>query len=102
MDAKLCITVAGNRFEMRIGDFTALDEFDYFKQTGQTIMEVFNEGKVTSFAVAGLVWLHRRANQEKSLTFEEVARTFKFSDLDSIEFDDGKDEPVEEAVRPEA
>jgi hypothetical protein len=102
-DATIKITSGGDTFEMRFGDFSALDEFDYYKITGQKLMMVFNSGEISSFEIAGLLWLYRRP-YEPGLTFEEVAKNLKWSDLESVEVDDGTDEDEPEAVAtsPEA
>jgi hypothetical protein len=99
-DAKIKITCGGEPFEMRFGDFSALDEFDYFKITGQRLMMVFSTGEISSFEIAGLLWLYRRP-YEPGLTFEDVAKNLKWSDLESVEVDDGEDDD-EAVTSPEA
>ena len=87
---KIRVVCGGNPYEIALSDISALDEHDYYKETGQTFMDVFS-GKVSSFAIAGLVWVYRR-RWEKTLTFDEVMREFKLSDLESLTLGDDEDE----------
>jgi hypothetical protein len=80
---KIKVVCGGNPYEISLSDISALDEMDYYKATGQTFMDVFS-GKVSSFAIAGLVWVYRRRNMEKRLTFEQVLDEFKLSDLETL------------------
>jgi hypothetical protein len=93
---KIKVTCGGNPYEISLSDISALDEMDYYKATGQTFMDVFS-GKVSSFAIAGLVWVYRRRNMEKRLTFEQVLDEFKLSDLETLVLGDDyeADEPVD-------
>lgn len=88
---KIRVVCGGNPYEISLADISALDEMDYYKATGQTFMDVFT-GKVSSFAIAGLVWVYRR-RYEKKLTFDEVMAEFKLSDLESLQLGDD-DEPA--------
>jgi hypothetical protein len=88
---KIKVTCGGNPYEISLSDISALDEMDYYKATGQTFMDVFT-GKVSSFAIAGLVWVYRRRNMENRLTFEQVLEEFKLSDLESLRLGDDDEE----------
>lgn len=97
-EATITIPCGGHTYVLRFGDFSALDEFDYYKATsaggtmpGQTLVDVFTGNQASSFAIAGLLWLYRR-RAEKGLTFEQVMREFKMSDLGDIVVDDGSDD----------
>lgn len=96
--AQIRVVCGGNPYEISLADISSLDEFDYYKATGQTFMDVFS-GKVSSFAIAGMVWVYRR-RFERSLTFEEVLKEFKLSDLESLQI--GDDEDDEEPAPPAA
>lgn len=98
-DMVLTITTSGNRYDMRIGDFSAMDELDYKRITGAELMTPFMSGELNSAMIAGLVWLTRRRFGEKQLRFEKVAQEFKWADLDTIEFSNGSDST--EAKLPE-
>jgi hypothetical protein len=94
---KIKVTCGGNPYEISLSDISALDEMDYYKATGQTFMDVFS-GQVSAFAIAGLVWVYRRRNMEKRLTFEQVLEEFRLSDLESLQLGDDTaedDEPVD-------
>ncbi len=92
-EIKISVVCGGNPYEIALSDISALDEMDYFKATGQTFMDVFS-GKVSAFAIAGIVWVYRR-RFEKRLTFEEVMKEFKLSDLETLQLgDDNDDEDV--------
>ena len=93
---KIRVVCGGNPYEIALSDISALDEHDYYKLTGQTFMDVFS-GKVSSFAIAGIIWVYRR-RWEKTLTFDEVMREFKLSDLESLTLgDEDEDTPAEVA-----
>jgi hypothetical protein len=88
---KIKVVCGGNPYEISLADISALDEMDYYKATGQTFMDVFT-GKISSFAIAGLVWVYRRRNMEKRLTFEEVLEEFRLSDIESLQLGDDTDD----------
>jgi hypothetical protein len=93
---KIRVVCGGNPYEIALSDISALDEHDYYKLTGQTFMDVFS-GQVSSFAIAGIIWVYRR-RWEKTLTFDEVMREFKLSDLESLTLgDEDEDTPAEVA-----
>lgn len=87
---KIRVVCGGNPYEISLADISSLDEFDYYQKTGQTFMDVFS-GKVSSFAIAGIVWVYRR-RWEKQLTFDEVLKEFKLSDLESLQLGDDEDD----------
>lgn len=94
---KIRVTVDGNPYEFSMGDISALDELDYQKATGRTFMgDMAHEG-FSSVTIAGFVWCLRR-RYEKKLTFDEVLREVKMSDLETLQIGDD-DEP--EAETPE-
>jgi hypothetical protein len=95
-EIKIRVVCGGNPYEISLSDISALDEMDYYKATGQTFMDVFS-GKVSAFAIAGLVWVYRR-RWEKKLTFEEVMKEFKLSDLESLQLGDDEDEDTSAVV----
>lgn len=92
------ITTGGHRYDMKIGDFSAMDEMAYSQVTGgKTLMQAFSTGEVDSVMVAGLVWLFRR-KYEKKLSFQSVAEQFKWADMDTIEIERDGNRP--DAERP--
>jgi len=95
-EIKIRVVCGGNPYEISLSDISALDEMDYYKATGQTFMDVFS-GKVSAFAIAGIVWVYRR-RWEKKLTFEEVMKEFKLSDLESLQLGDDEDEDAPAAA----
>lgn len=106
-DLTLKVKTGGNNYVIPMADFSAMDELDYEKATGRDLMAPFMTGEVTTVLIAGLVWLYRR-RFEKTLTFDSVARQFKFGDLQTLEIVDAKDDEVKETeglppgpVRPE-
>jgi hypothetical protein len=92
-ELKIKVVCGGNPYEISLSDISALDEMDYYQATGQTFMDVFT-GKISAFAIAGLVWVYRR-RWEKKLTFQEVLKEFKLSDLESLSMGDDEEEQEE-------
>jgi len=95
-ELKIKVVCGGNPYEISLSDISALDEMDYYQATGQTFMDVFT-GKMSAFAIAGLVWVYRR-RWEKKLTFQEVLKEFKLSDLQSLSMGDEEEEAEEPPV----
>jgi hypothetical protein len=98
---KIRVTIDGNPYEFSMADISALDERDYSMAngTGRTFMEEMASGNFSSVTIAGFVWCIRR-RYEKKLTFEEVLREVKISDMETLEIDDGSE--VDEAVQESA
>ena len=99
------ITSGGHRYDIRLGDFSAMDEMAFAQVTGgKALMQAFTTGEVDSVMVAGLIWLFRR-KLDKKLTFQTVAEQFRWSDLDTVEItrvDDDKPQIPEGPVSPES
>jgi hypothetical protein len=96
---QISVSIDGNPYEWTMADISALDERDYSMAngTGRTFMEEMASGNFSSVTIAGFVWCIRR-RYEKKLTFEEVLREVKISDMETLEIDDGSevDEEVQE------
>lgn len=83
----------GTRYEMAMGDFTALDD--------KAILELFNyrinlgaifAGATLSLStLAALVWRWRVSAGETGLTYEQVAATFTYDTLSTVR--DADDDP---------
>lgn len=83
-------------YEIQLANFSAQDEFDFNQATGLTFFEAF--AKMSTYVLAGFIWLERRKGGEKKLTYGEVMKEIKFRDLETIEFmaeDDDDEEPPE-------
>ena|SRR5690554_5881178 len=93
--ARLKITTDGRPYDIRLGDFSAMDEVLYEQATGKGLMDIFMGGGITVRQVAGYVWLERQ-RYEKKLSFEKVFSKFKVSDLDTLEILDGTEEQDDE------
>jgi hypothetical protein len=98
---QISVTIDGNPYVFSMADISALDERDYSMAngTGRTFMEEMASGNFSSVTIAGFVWCIRR-RYEKKLTFEEVLREVKISDMETLEIDDGSE--VDEAVQEPA
>jgi hypothetical protein len=107
-DLVMSITTEGRRYDIRFADFSAIDEMDYKQYTGYNLADAFTSGSLTSYMVAGLVWLSRRNAGESKLQFRHVAKTFRFGDLQTIKMrvdgDEEEADPIEaaESFTPEA
>jgi hypothetical protein len=102
---ELRLEVAGRRYRLRLDNFTAADDFAVYQKIGLSITEIFS-GAISLFTIAALVWVHRR-QREPDLTYEEVAKTFKFEDMQTIRrgnqaAPDREDDGVEGGDGPEA
>lgn len=88
-DPFISLVHEGTAYNLRANDFTALDELEIWRRTGATLLSIFRGG-ATLFTVAALVWRHRVNHGEDDLTYEDVARTFSYSSLESLS-DEPKD-----------
>jgi hypothetical protein len=100
---KIRVTIDGNPYEFSMADISALDERDYSMAngTGRTFMEEMATGNFSSVTIAGFVWCLRR-KYEKRLTFEEVLREVKISDMETLDIDDGSETEAEVEVQEPA
>jgi hypothetical protein len=94
---KISVSIDGNPYVFSMADISALDERDYSMAngTGRTFMEEMASGNFSSVTVAGFVWCLRR-RYEKKLTFEEVLREVKISDMETLQVGDDDEEEVSE------
>lgn len=83
--ATMSVTVDGRRYDMKMGDFSAMDEVEFRNATGTDLMTPFATGQINSIVVAGLVWRARVRAGERKLTFDTVARQVRWRDLDGVE-----------------
>lgn len=75
----------GRVYNLTAGDFTGEDDLAVYRAIDTTIAEIFFGGKVTLFTIAALVWRHRVNTGEPDLQFLDVARTFTFHDIATVE-----------------
>jgi hypothetical protein len=89
---QISVTIDGNPYVFSMADISALDERDYSMAngTGRTFMEEMASGNFSSVTIAGFIWCIRR-RYEKRLTFDEVLREVKISDMETLEIDDGSE-----------
>lgn len=86
----------GRVYNLTAGDFTGEDDLAVYRAIDTTIAEIFFGGKVTLFTMAALVWRARVKTGEPDLTFLEVARTFTFADIATVE-GERRDDPAPKA-----
>lgn len=101
LDIGLKIKVDGKTYTVRQGDLTAMDANALRRETGHSFM-----GLMRAFGtdpdidlIACVVWLSRRTNGERGLSFEEVAEEIGYDvDIDLV----GEPGPEEHGDDPEA
>ena len=80
----LSFKVAGEPYDIRIGDFTPKDAGDYRRAVGLPMMQAF--GQMDLDTIAGFVWLVRR-QLSPNLSYEEVASSFTYDDYEPVSTD---------------
>lgn len=86
----------GRKIPVRLEDCNAIEARDVRKATGvslQQIMAVARDGSVDLEVVATLVWLARRHDGEKSLSWEDVAESISISNPAKVGVDDVEADP---------
>lgn len=83
-EAVLSLEHEGTVYNLTPKDFTALDEMAIYKATGATLLQCFSGG-ATLFTVAALVWRHRVNHGEEDLSYVDVARTFTYSSMQTVD-----------------
>lgn len=74
MDQGVAIYINGKRYELRMGDVSALDAKAFREQVGEPFMKVMSsEDDWDMDWIAGVVWLARRLDGERTLKFADVA-----------------------------
>lgn len=74
----------GQVYNLSPNDFTAEDELAIYRACGATLVAIFNGQATTLFSIAALLWRHRVTNGEPDLSYTDVARTFRYSDLETL------------------
>lgn len=90
---RLCITVNGKEYIIRMSELTAIDAKDFRARVGVSLAQVMSNESADLDTVAGLVWLARR-KRDPRVRFEDVARELTYDT--EIDFGDGTeadDEP---------
>lgn len=74
------IKLNGKIYELRVGDLTALDAQAMRKQVGMSFFGVMNtiQEDPDLDLIAGIVWMSRRVNGERTLKYEEVASEISY------------------------
>lgn len=93
----LSLVHEGRTYNLTARDFTAVDDLEVHRATGATIADIMFHGRVTLFTIAALVWRHRVNTGEPDLSYLDVARTFNFDDITTVQ-----DEPREDVDGPKA
>jgi hypothetical protein len=87
LDEGIRLVVAGEAYEVRAGDLTALDSRALRQQVGMTFPQVM-EGMQSApdiDLVAALMWLARRIKGERDLTYDDVAADVDYAKALDIE-----------------
>ena len=92
-DLGISIRVEGTDYTVRHGDLTSLDTMALRRETGLSFMGLLSafETQPDIDLIAALVWLARRIEGERMLTFADVAREIGY-DIDIEVLDDPTEE----------
>jgi hypothetical protein len=82
LSEEMRLEVGGVKYRLRLADFSGEDDLAVYRAVGLSITDIFS-GALSLFTVAALLWAHRR-KREPDLTYEEVARGFRFTDMETI------------------
>lgn len=91
--AAIEFSVDGRDYRISTADFTAVEDRLYRREMGESLLKTLDSGDVGIEAIATLVWIVRRRD-EPGLTWEDVARTVTYDNVDVIA-DDADDEDVD-------
>ncbi len=74
-DAGVEIALNGKTYKLAMSDCTALDAKDCRRQTGMSLNTIFGSasGESDLDSIAAMVWLARRHDGERELTYDDVA-----------------------------
>ena len=75
----------GTVYNLTARDFTAIDDLEVHRACGVTIADVFFHGRVSLFTMAALVWRYRVNDGEDTLTYLDVAKTFTFDSIETVQ-----------------
>jgi len=80
----LTATVDGKVYKVAAKDLTAIDVREMRKQLGFSFMGLLRELQTDSDLdlIAGVVWIARRSQGERGLTYAEVAENMDYEDLE--------------------
>lgn len=84
----IAFAIAGENYTVNYAHLTAVDAGDFRRAVGIPLAAAFKEGVADIDVIAGLVWLVRRAG-DRTLTYEKVAATVNYGNVD---FDQAADE----------
>lgn len=89
LDEGIRLKVGDNVYEITAGDLTALDSRALRQQVGMSFPSLMAqaENDFDIDTLAALIWLARRVNGERDLSFEEVAGEVGYADLEGLDFD---------------
>lgn len=97
LDEGLTITVDGTAYTVVQGDLTSLDTMALRRETGYSfrrLLEAFRDDPDVDL-IAALVWLSRRVQGERMLSFAEVADEIGYDVEIDIKTPDGSEEAPE-------
>lgn len=101
----IAVTIAGRKYQVTAGEVCAADVSALRKATGYSFAGLIREatGDPDIDVFAAIAWLARRADGERTLSFEEVARDITYDDItEEVEESPAGDEEVAEGASPEA
>ena len=100
LDLGITVKVNGQEYTVRQGDLTSMDTMALRRETGfsfRSLLEAFRADPDIDL-IAALMWLSRRVDGERMLSFEQVAIEIDYdADLDLIEVAEPEDETSPEA-----
>lgn len=95
-DTGVAITVDGTKYTVREADLTSLDTMALRRETGMSfigLMQAFGESPDIDL-IAALVWLARRSDGERMLTYADVASDINYqSDFDVEQVSEPESDP---------
>lgn len=87
-------TIAGQPYDLRIGDLTPRDAADFRRAVGIPLMQALTASDLD--VIAGFAWLLRRRQPgQERVTYDEVAESFTYDD-----YEPGGAEPAEDVADP--
>lgn len=93
LDEGIRMRFDGEVYSITAGDLTALDSRALRQQAGITFPKLLEQA-AEDFdldTLACLIWLARRVNGERTLTFDEVAASVGYDDLETLDFNAAED-----------
>ena len=96
LDQGLTVSVDGKQYSVRAGDLTSMDTMALRRETGFSFIGLMRAVQTDPDIdlIAALVWLSRRIDGERMLSYESVASEIDYDvEVDVIEMADSETDP---------